>query len=300
MTPSAVSPELAHLLAVASRCQDEGQLNLNKMLEAAAFAELRRAARWHQPAITRDSLGVDLAATIAYLKTINASLELIAVMERGLQAWREERGADLLYEEAPDAYVCRVCGHISLSRPPERCPDCGAWPGGFRRFTAVFNMDNTDPMQPAVVTQLLEDNAAALAMLVSDLPQEALERRPGPNDWSISDHLAHFYEVQIMLETRVRRLLSEENPDLAGASPYRLAQASERRPDTVHGLLAGFRVRRALMLAALRRRPVADFYRAGRHSEFGPITLLRQAAYVAYHEQSHLPEVEALRRDRAS
>ena len=31
------------------------------------------------------------------------------------------------------------------------------------------------------------------------------------------------------------------------------------------------------------------------HSEFGRITVIRQVAYLAYHEQTHLPEIEALR-----
>lgn len=39
-----------------------------------------------------------------------------------------------------------------------------------------------------------------------------------------------------------------------------------------------------------------DLWRTGRHPEFGQLTVLRQAAYMAFHEQTHLPEVEALRR----
>ena len=33
----------------------------------------------------------------------------------------------------------------------------------------------------------------------------------------------------------------------------------------------------------------------GWHQEFGQITVLRQIAYMANHEQTHLPEIEALR-----
>ena len=38
-----------------------------------------------------------------------------------------------------------------------------------------------------------------------------------------------------------------------------------------------------------------DLWRTGRHTEFGRITIIRQVAYLAYHEQTHPPEIEAIR-----
>ncbi|HSM56795.1 MAG TPA: hypothetical protein VK879_11635 [Candidatus Sulfomarinibacteraceae bacterium] len=42
------------------------------------------------------------------------------------------------------------------------------------------------------------------------------------------------------------------------------------------------------------RRNRRAFYRTGRHSEFGDVTIVRQAAYFAFHEQTHLPDIEGL------
>jgi hypothetical protein len=40
--------------------------------------------------------------------------------------------------------------------------------------------------------------------------------------------------------------------------------------------------------------PLKDLWRTGRHAEFGRITIIRQVSYLAYHEQTHLPEIEDL------
>jgi hypothetical protein len=60
-------------------------------------------------------------------------------------------------------------------------------------------------------------------------------------------------------------------------------------------MLAQFLEDRASAVARLEALPLKDLWRTGRHSEFGQMTILRQVAYLAYHEQTHLPEIENLR-----
>ena len=36
--------------------------------------------------------------------------------------------------------------------------------------------------------------------------------------------------------------------------------------------------------------------RQGQHGEFGEVTVLQQASYFAKHDQSHLPQLDAIRR----
>jgi hypothetical protein len=61
--------------------------------------------------------------------------------------------------------------------------------------------------------------------------------------------------------------------------------------------LESFQQRRQAGVARLRNQPLSNLYRRGKHPEFGELTILRQASYMAYHEQVHLPEVEALRQE---
>ena len=76
------------------------------------------------------------------------------------------------FSDAPDAYVCRTCGHVAMQVIPERCPDCGSWAGRFRTFTATFNMDNMEPINPVEVISLFAHNAIDLVGLVEGSSEE--------------------------------------------------------------------------------------------------------------------------------
>jgi hypothetical protein len=212
-----------------------------------------------------------------------------------LLALQAERGGDMMYDEAPDVFVCRICGHAALGQSPNRCPDCDAWPGRFRKFVAFFNRDNIEPLNPRTVLDLLADNGNELERLVDGLSEETMNRQPARDVWSIQDHIAHFYDTQEMLDTRVDLMLNHENPDLAAMAVYELATEADRHPATARGILESFCRKREACVTRLRERPFSDIYRMGSHPEFGELTILRQAAYMAFHEQVHLPEIEALR-----
>ena len=40
--------------------------------------------------------------------------------------------------------------------------------------------------------------------------------------------------------------------------------------------------------------PLADWWRTGRHEEFGVVSIKQQASYFAAHELTHLPQIERL------
>lgn len=291
--------ELARLVALAERCAAEGQINLNKLLEAAVYAEVRRAGWRFRPQVTAATMQPELEAGLRFLKQENTASELIAALKVGRQALAEHRHADLLLTEAPDVFVCRTCGHVALGAPPDHCPDCGAWPGRFRKFVAFFNGDNVEPINPMEVLAMLTRNAEDLSQLVEDLSEEATSRTPAGSDWSIRDHVAHFSDTQDMLDTRMELMLKHDNPELTAIPVYELATDAKRHPVSTSALLAAFRAKRAKCFARMEALPLKDLWRSGRHPEFGQITILRQAAYLACHEQTHLPEVEALRRQVA-
>jgi len=289
--------ELAQLTALAERFADEGQMNLNKLAEAAVYAKIRRAGWKYRPQISKDMMLDELANAFRTLKKNDVSIELVTAMEIGLRALQTERGGDMLSNEAPDIFVCRMCGHTALGKPPDHCPDCGAWPGRFRKFVSFFNRDNIEPLNPTAVLDLLAENAIELTQLVDGLSKEMMNRQPAEDVWSIRDYIAHFYDTQEMLDMRVDLMLNHDNPDLAAMAVYEFATEADRHPATARGILETFCQKRESCVARLRECPLSDMYRAGSHPEFGELTILRQAAYMAYHEQVHLPEIEALRQE---
>jgi predicted Zn-ribbon and HTH transcriptional regulator/uncharacterized damage-inducible protein DinB len=289
------SNDIARLVALAERFADEGWLNLNKLVEAAVYAKVRRAGWRFRPQVTRDTMQTELAASLQILKQDDLAPELIAALKTGQRALAEGRHADLLIQEAPDAFVCRTCGYTALGSAPDRCPDCGSWPGRFRKFVAIFNGDNMEPINPAHVLALLAHNAENLERLVDGLSEEETTYKPKANIWSIRDHVAHFYDTQELLDTRIDLMLKHDTPELSAIPVYALATSATRHPQTTRAVLAAFLDKRAKCIVRLESLPLKDLWRPGQHSEFGPLTILRQTAYMAYHEQTHLPQVEALR-----
>ena len=286
---------IPRMVALAERSAAEGQMNLNKLLEAAVYAQTRRAAWRYRPEVTVGTMQVELEASLQFLEREDISSELVGAMEKGYQGLVQERNTDLQLSDAPDAFVCRTCGHLALEKVPDRCPDCGSWLGRFRKFVAYFNGDNMEPINPVEVIHMFTRNAEDLQLLVDGLSEEQLTQKPAENEWSIRDHVAHFYDAQEMLDTRLELMLKDDDPDLVAVAIYDYATEEEGRPATTDEMLAEFLELRAESISTLEALPLKDLWRTGKHSEFGQITILRQVAYLAYHEQTHLAEIEALR-----
>lgn len=282
------------MIALAERFASEGQMNLNKTLEAIAYAQMRRTAWNYRPEITTQTMHAELTQCLDDVRKTGVQPELIAVLETGQRALEENRGSDLMIEEAPDVFVCRTCGYTTLENDHTNCPDCGAWSSSFRKFVAFFNRDNFEPDDPVDTLLLLQKNADDLKRLTEPLSEEKLIQKPNERDWSIREHIAHFYDTQVMLDTRVKLMLEHDNPELVALAVYEFATDDGKHPNTGHEILSAFVDKRTKCVDKLRTLPIEDLWRPGQHPEFGQLTLLRQAAYLAYHEVSHLSEIEAL------
>jgi len=286
--------ELGRLVALAERLASEGQMNLNKLVEAAIYAKVRQSGWSYRPQVTVASMQQEFEASLQDLKRDTLAPELIVALEIGWRVLTEQHSADLLIEEAPDVFVCRSCGHAALGSPPDRCPGCRSRSGRFRKFVAFFNGDNSEPIDPMKVLLLLAHNTDELERLVHGLSEEQLNQAVEGSDWSIRDHIAHIYVTQQILDTRINLMLEHDNPELRALAFNEFANEPGRHPASVYSMLAEFRGKRMKCIARLESLPLKDLWRPGRHPEFGQLTILRQAAELAYHEQSHLSEIEAL------
>jgi len=289
--PPALLDGIERMLALADRFQAEGQMNLSKLLEATVFARLHWMAWQSRPLITPASMKTEFDAVLEILRKDTLNPELLAALESGLQMLAQDQVP--LIEDAPDVFVCRSCGQEVLGSAPNRCPTCGAWSGGFRKFVGIFNSDNLDPVNPSDVLALLTSNAQALKTLVEGLTQEEMNRRPAADVWAIHHHVAHFHGANETLDTRVNLMLTQDTPELTSLALYDIA--SNAPPSSTTALLTAFVDQRTRLIARLAVLPPKDFWRTGWHPEFGRITVLRQLIYMANHEQTHLPEIEALR-----
>jgi hypothetical protein len=281
---------LVGALALAARLEEEGQNNIAKLLRAAADAQARQAAYRRPTPSDRAGLVGGIHQTAHALAAMGVSAELVAVLARGAAAMDEGRLP--LIHETPHPYVCRTCGYLRLEAPPDRCPTCGARPATFQPFPPVYWLDALDPF---AALERLRQTPLEVAALVQGLPGAAMDRLPAGGGWSIRHALSHLRDAQGVLSFRLDLLLAEENPVLESKAVFEWATREEEHPPSGADILETYQDSRRETVARLESIPLRDWWRTGRHEEFGAVTLRAQVSYFAAHEITHLPQLEALR-----
>lgn len=283
--------DLVHLCSLAAKLEGEGQYNIAKLLRAAADAMTRRAAyRLDLPPNTA-RMSIEIERAVAALSTWEVSAEMVAALKRGAAAMAEGRLP--LIHETPHPYVCRTCGQVVLGEPAARCPTCGAWPTTFRRFLPVYWLDALDPF---AALERLRQTPAEVATLLEGLSEDVISRQPEDGGWSIRNIVSHLRDAQGVLSFRLNLLLEHENPSIESKAVFEWASREQDRPPNTQEIFDSYRASRQETIAKLESIPLEDWWRSGRHEEFGTVTVRQQASYFASHEITHLPQIERLRR----
>lgn len=149
--------------------------------------------------------------------------------------------------------------------------------------------------QPASETKhivLLQELASAPDRIVQATGPLVADWRPGPKQWSACMVVAHLFNAEALFQTRLERILSEENSFLPYFSPEEATPDSEQ---SIGDLVDGFRARRQATLALLYRLRPEDWHRAARHETQGPTSMLKQVMTLVNHDTAHLGQLHDLR-----
>lgn len=284
------SDTLVHLFALASRLEGEGQYNLAKLARAAADALSRRAA--YQLALPgdRERLAAEVERAAAALSGLGADESLVAALRQGAAAM--SAGRLPLIHETPHPYVCRTCGHLALGEAAGKCPTCGAWPATFQWFPPVYWLEALDP--PAAL-EILRQTPLEAAALLDGLSEDELTRQPQDGGWAIRNVVSHLRDAQGVLSFRLDLFLQEEHPILESKAVFEWATHEDERPPSTLEVFETYQESRSKTLARLEELPLAEWWRTGRHEEFGTVSIKQQVSYFASHELTHLPQIERLR-----
>ena len=278
---------IARYVRLARQLEMDGNYNAAKLLWAAAFAEGIRAS--NAPGdlhADRETLDRAFAEAIAELRAAGVGADVLAALDYGRAAAREGRG--IPFDQVPQVQVCRSCGHMLMGRPPDRCPECGAFELAFREFPPVYFLE---PLPPAQALDALASVPAALHHQIDALSDAQLEQSPAPGEWSIRGVMQHLQATQHLLDYRVRRMLAEDNPPLAAVSvPRGDATLSARE------LLTDFERSRDGLVETLGSISFENWWRTGQHEEFSTVTVIQQASYFAKHDHAHLTQIDSTRR----
>ncbi len=161
-------------------------------------------------------------------------------------------------------------------------------------------IDQVDPetlvpsfQQPAAVLAVLQATPAALHTLLSMPDSESWTHQPEPGEWALNEIICHLRDVEMEVHLpRIEALLTSDNPYLKGMDTD--AWAAERDyagQDGPAGLSTYIQARRRT-LEWLQPLSPQDWQRPGRHTIFGPTTLLELAQIIAAHDRQHLGQVK--------
>jgi len=278
------------LLTLALQLEREGQYNLAKLVRAAVDSMERRAA-YQSPAPAGGGRLVSAFALAAdSLADLEVGGQLIDALRKGTVALAEGRIPSIT--DTPHPYVCRTCGRIAMGEVVEKCPVCGAWPDTFQWFAPIYWLDALDP--PAALVKLRQ-TPLDVAALLDGLSEKAMTREAQDGGWAIRNVVTHMRDAQGVLDYRLDLFAQEEHPALESKAVWTWAKKEEEHPLSTREVFAEYQATRAKILARLESLQLADWWRTGRHGEFGEVSIKQQVSYFASHEITHLPQIEKLR-----
>lgn len=147
---------------------------------------------------------------------------------------------------------------------------------------------------------VLREGPAHFAKFYSNHSKEQLRTRESPDKWSAGEVLAHMADSELMWSVRLRRVLTEDEPELSGYDQDVWASKLGYR-FTVPGVsLETFRVLREANLAVIESLSDEDLRRCGRHGERGTESLEHMIRLYAGHDLVHLKQIERILRDTTS
>ena len=283
---------IGRLAGIARGLEREGAYNGAKLVRGALDRELTRYAEQAAPVGIADAiaatheLALDLAAAgypLAYLERLGGAMTAL------------ERDGVIQLADAPAIRTCRVCGELFLGDDvPLECPTCEAPALSFREQPPVWYLEHAEP---GTILAELATGPRRVRQALSGRDDARLDTRPAPGEWSARETLEHLVYAEGLLATRIPRLLSEDDPDLvawvvtAGAPVTDEGSAATGQPASI--LFDQYRANREATVGLLRELDEAGWGRAGRHPEWGRVTVLSQAAYFARHEAAHLAQLIA-------
>jgi DinB family protein len=167
------------------------------------------------------------------------------------------------------------------------------------RATAIDPVAEPDAYRREILSWLGDDDpaavqaatTAALRAIVRDAGDQ-LRVRPEPREWSVIECVGHLVDAELVVATRVRWILAEDEPDIVGYDQDRWVDALRHRDADPDQLIAFFDAVRSSNLRLWAATPIAARSRFGRHRERGPESYEMTVRLAAGHDRFHLAQAE--------
>ena len=143
-----------------------------------------------------------------------------------------------------------------------------------------------------LIRRYAEGPARLKAALVT-VPQEALQWRPKPGEWSAHEVVVHCADSETNAAARIRHLAAEADPVVLGYDEAEWARRFDYHKHPLEPALALVEAVRANTAALLVRMPEEAWQRVGRHTESGRYAAEDWLTIYAEHLEGHARQIEA-------
>lgn len=121
-----------------------------------------------------------------------------------------------------------------------------------------------------------------------------LNTRPAASEWSITEILCHFRDVDLEVTLpRLEAILTEDNPFIPAANPDEWAADRNYQSENPATVLDQWLEVRHELMTRLDALTTEEWHRTGRHTLFGPISLLELMRINARHDRLHIQQIHA-------
>jgi DinB family protein len=153
----------------------------------------------------------------------------------------------------------------------------------------------TMPADVDAILRGLEAMPADLQRAAAEMGEGALRTPPAGGGFSLVEHAWHLADLEREgFGERIRRLLSEADPQLADFDGARAAAERSYRAKPLWEAIAAFAAARTANLVLLRTVPAEAWSRSGYQEGVGPITLRDVPRMMGEHDDSHRAEIAGL------
>jgi DinB superfamily len=131
---------------------------------------------------------------------------------------------------------------------------------------------------------------------LTGFPESQLTAHPLPGKWSVREIVQHLADSETISAIRLRRLLVEDRPVIAGYDQDLFATRLHYNEREMAPALAAFRAARTTTLQLLERMTEEDWQREGTHTESGRYTAEDWLKIYAAHAHGHADQIRNLRK----
>jgi uncharacterized damage-inducible protein DinB len=134
-----------------------------------------------------------------------------------------------------------------------------------------------------------------LSAAVQDLSAEQSTRAEAEGKWSVTDVVAHLFDLELVYAVRIRHILggSADTPLQALAQDEWVARVHRREP--LAELLQDFGALRRMNLMLLSRLSEEELERKGVHPQYGELTVRGAYERIERHDEKHLAQIERIK-----